>query len=103
MNLFESALERDFSVFVHKLPKLEPQEFLGLCRVLSVKIYDENAKKVEVKIPVKGEEGKTEKKMQFPPRKTEDILNDVMDRFLELPKRRRREINQIIKDAARGL
>jgi hypothetical protein len=32
----------------------------------------------------------------------EEILEKMMDRYLELPRRRRKEINQILKDAQRG-
>jgi hypothetical protein len=32
----------------------------------------------------------------------DEVLEKMMDRFLELPKRRRKEINQILKDAKRG-
>jgi ATP-dependent Zn protease len=32
----------------------------------------------------------------------DEVLEKMMDRFLELPKHRRKEINQILKDAKRG-
>jgi hypothetical protein len=32
----------------------------------------------------------------------DEVLEKMMDRFLELPKRRRKEINQILKDVKRG-
>ena len=31
-----------------------------------------------------------------------EVLEKMMDRFLELPRHRRKEINQILKDAKRG-
>ena len=35
-------------------------------------------------------------------RPMDTVLEEMMDRFLELPKRRRKEINQILKDVQRG-
>jgi len=35
-------------------------------------------------------------------RPMDEVLNDVMDKFLALPKRKRREINQMLKDIKRG-
>jgi len=32
----------------------------------------------------------------------DEVLEKMMNRFLELPKRRRKEINQILKDVKRG-
>ena len=68
----QTRKEKDFEQFVRALPKLEPVEFYGLATLLGAGCEED---------------------------KLDEILEKMMDRFLELKKRRRREILQILKDA----
>lgn len=74
--MFQTRKEKDFEEFVRALPKLEPIEFYGLAKILSTE-------------KMKGE---TE---------LDVVLEHMMDRFLELPKRRRREILGMLRDVKR--
>ena len=74
--MFQTRKEKDFEEFVRALPKLEPIEFYGLAKFLSTE-------------KMKGE---TE---------LDVVLEHMMDRFLELPKRRRREVLKMLRDVKR--
>lgn len=84
--IFQSRLERDFEFFVKALPYLEPVEFIGLAKVLSVPTITWNEDK---EAPIKE---------SIQTRPMDEVIEDMMDRFLALPKHRRKEINQMLKD-----
>lgn len=84
--IFQSRLERDFEFFVKTLPYLEPVEFIGLAKVLSVPTITWN------------EDKDTPIKESIQTRPMDEVIEDMMDKFLALPKHRRKEINQMLKD-----
>lgn len=103
MNMFRSNLEKDFEYFVRHIGKLEAVEFCGLAKILSVDMYkkialDEIDPK-ELKDLNEEQKSKMMAELIIP---VDEVLEKMMDRFLELPRRRRKEINQILKDAQRG-
>ena len=103
MNMFRSNLEKDFEYFVRNIGKLNPAEFCGLAKVLCVPMIDKA--KVEGLTPEQIEELKLQEEKNYMvefSRPMDTVLEEMMDRFLELPKRRRKEINQILKDVQRG-
>ena len=100
---FKSSLEKDFEYFVRNIGKLNPAEFCGLAKVLSVPMITKA--KVEGLTPEQIEELKLQEEKNYMvefSRPMDTVLEEMMDRFLELPKRRRKEINQILKDVQRG-
>ena len=100
MNIFQSRIEKDFEFFVKSLPALEPVEFCGLAKVLSVPLTREsellNFDKEEY------EKLKDKEVMQAVVAETlvpmDEVLEQMMDKYLGLTKRRRKEINQILKE-----
>lgn len=100
MNIFQSRIEKDFEFFVKTLPALEPVEFCGLAKVLSVPLTKEskllNFDKEEY------EKLKDKESMQAVVSETlvpmDEVLEQMMDKYLGLTKRRRKEINQILKE-----
>lgn len=64
------------------MAKLEPSEFLGLCKLLCVYVFDNDNK---------DENGKPL------PRKGEDIAVDCIDKFSQLNRAKRREIMAILR------
>lgn len=76
MKFFRSSLEKDFDFFVRNLTILEPIEFCGLAKIFGIKLDKEE--KDENDRPV--------------PRPLEEVLEELMDKFLSLSKRRRKEI-----------
>lgn len=103
MKFFQTSLEKDFEFFVKSLPNLEPIEFCGLAKILGVPmVYQEKLVDFKEEDYKKMEwEEKTEYVAQFN-RPMDKILEEVMDKYLALPKRQRREINQMLKDIQRG-
>ena len=100
---FKSNLEKDFEYFVRNIGKLNPAEFCGLAKVLSVPMIDKA--KVEGLTPEQIEELKLQDKENYMiefSRPMDIVLEEMMDRFLALSKKRRKEVNQILKDIQRG-
>lgn len=97
------SIEKDFEYFVRNLPKLEPVEFFGIAKILSVPLYKtalpEGVKIEDLKDMTEEQRYKIKLDIMIP---MDEIWGKMMDRFLELPKKRRKEINQILKDAQRG-
>ena len=103
VDFFRSSLEKDFEYFVRNIGKLNPAEFCGLAKVLSVPMIDRE--KVEGLTEEQIEELKLQDKENYMvefSRPMDKVLEEMMDRFLGLSKKRRREINQILKDVQRG-
>lgn len=101
--MFKKNIEKDFEFFVRNIVKLAPAEFCGLATVLSVPMVDRE--KVESLTPEQIEKLKLEDKESYMiefTRPMDKVIEEMMDRFLELPRRRRKEINQILKDVKRG-
>ena len=102
-NFFRSSLEKDFEYFVRNIGKLNPAEFSGLAKVLSVPMIDKA--KAEGLTPEQIEELKLQEEKNYMvefSRPMDIVLEEMMDRFLGLSKKRRKEINQILKDVQRG-
>jgi len=68
------------------IPKLKPIEFLGLARLLGVKVIEDKL----------GEDGKPV------PRLFSYVLEDVLQTFDKLSRKRKREIIRMMKDITKG-
>ena len=99
MKFLQSRKEKDFELFVRALPTLEAVEFAGLAKLLSVKLVDGDAisNMTKEQLDAMSEEDR----LRFATEAVcpmDEILEKMMDRYLELSKRRRKEINQILKE-----
>ena len=103
MKIFRDNLEKDFEFFVKNVVNLQPTEFCGLAKVLSVPMVNQEklGQLTKEQVEKLGLEEKEEYMVEFV-RPMDKILEEMMDRFLGLPRRRRKEINQILKDVKRG-
>ena len=100
---FRSNLEKDFEFFVRNIVRLEPIEFMGLAKVLAVPTVRELGELGLTPEMIKAKAAEELKEIaEDLVRPAEDIMEGMMNKFLELPRRRRKEINQILKDAKRG-
>lgn len=100
---FRSNLEKDFEFFVRNIVRLAPIEFMGLAKVLSVPTVRELGELGLTPEMIKSKTAEELKEMaEDLVRPAEEIMEEMMNKFLELPRRRRKEINQILKDAQRG-
>lgn len=103
MKFFQNSAEKDFEFFVKSLPVLQPVEFCGLAKILCVPmVYEDRMLEFDKE---KYNQMEKDEKIEYVShfnRPMDEVLNDVMDKFLSLPKRKRREINQMLKDIKRG-
>ena len=99
MNFIKFGKEKDFEFFVKALPLLEPVEFAGLAKILGIKMVDNSAivGLTKEKIDAMSEEARAKMAAEAT-RPMDEVLEKMMDRYLELPKRRRKEINDILKE-----
>lgn len=103
MDFFRNNLEKDFEYFVKNITKLQPAEFCGLAKILNVSMvrHEKLTGLTKEDIEKMGLNEQTEyvAELMVP---MDEVLEKMMDRFLKLPKKRRKEINQILKDVQRG-
>lgn len=67
--------EINIDEFIHLVTKLEPVEFIGLCKVLCVKVLGEEKQ----------------------PRKFEELINDIIDNFTSTGRTQRREVLRVLR------
>ena len=85
---------------MRSLPALEPVEFLGLAKVLCVPTVHEG-ELVEIDKKLIDENAGDEEKQKIMAEvmiPADEILEAMMDKYLSLNKKRRKEINQILKE-----
>ena len=103
VSFLRNNLEKDFEYFVRNITKLEPAEFCGLAKILSVSMV--NREKLEgltkEQIEKMGLDEQEKYMIEFM-RPIDKVLEEMMDKFLTLSRKRRKEINQILKDIQRG-
>lgn len=73
---------KEIDKFITLLVNLQPVEFMGLARVLKVRLYTNEEERE--------------------PRKFEDVFAEVLERFSKCDRARRREIIRLIKAALRS-
>lgn len=94
-----NKIEADFEYFVRALPALEPVEFCGLAKILSVPMVRPELVEFDKET---FENLKDDEAMQAKITESlipmDEVLEAMMDKYLSLNKKRRKEINQILKD-----
>jgi len=95
---------------VEMISKLEPQEFLGVCKLLGVRLYDEVApveKSDEIlegretsKLPTKEE--LIERNSDVVVRPAEILLKEVINEVCSMNRVRRRNLEKLLRPATRG-
>ena len=85
---------------------MEPIEFIGLAKLLSVPLLKKVESDVEVTTTEQNDEASTQKaagpQQKHEPRAFVDVLGDVMRRFDALNRARKREILKLVKKSNRG-
>lgn len=90
MDRDERRVSKEQKAIIGRICKLEPQEFMGICKILGVKIYEEVDKKEE------------EEKLNVEARPAEKLIEEVIDRVVELNRTQRRNLNKLLKAATKG-
>ena len=103
MGIFQTRKEKDFEFFVRNISKLSPTEFVGLAKVMGVPTLrglDEiGLTPAELKEKTDQEKREIVDKLTI---STDQILEQMLDKFLDLSKRARNTVIQLIKDVQRG-
>jgi len=100
---------------IYMINKLKPEEFVGVCKILGVKIYVEDLeedKKAEemLSAPVPSDEESDgrqvhttdEPNLKKTPRLAEYMIRDVVDKLLTLNRTQRRNLRKLLKAATKG-
>ena len=99
LKIGQSRIEADFEYFVRALPALEPVEFCGLAKILGAEMTRAELMDFD---KVAFEQMKDSEAMQAKIAEAvvpmDEVLEAMMDKYLKLGKKRRKEINQILKD-----
>ena len=98
MSFMQKRIEKDFEFFVKALPKLEPVEFCGLAKLLSVPMTNSNIEISKEEFENLKENEAIGAKLEEVLLPMDEVLEKMMDRFLSLNKKRRNEINKILKE-----
>ena len=123
----EEKVIKNVTELLYMINKLEPEEFLGVCKILGVEIYvedlDDEKRAVEqvgmLRAAVPSEEGlvvseedttgrpvRIEKdkdpNLQKMPRKAEDMIKDVVEKITELNRVQRKNLKKLLKAATKG-
>ena len=89
----KDRVPKDVEKLVKMIGKLEPQEFIGVCKILGVKIYELDEKEEK-------EEKEDKKKVTMRP--AENLVQEVVDKILSLNRIQRRNLKKLIKLATKG-
>ncbi len=95
---------------VEMITKLEPQEFLGVCKLLGVRLYDEVAPVEKSDENLEGRETSDlptkeelmERNSDVVVRPAEILLEDAIDKICQLNRVRRRNLERIVRSATKG-
>ena len=98
MKLLQSRIENDFEQFVKALPSLEPVEFIGLANLLGVPMTRSEISFDREEFEALKEDESIQAKLEESLIPLDEVLEALMEKYLSLSKRRRKEINQILKD-----
>lgn len=98
MSFMQKRIEKDFEFFVKALPKLEPVEFCGLAKLLSVPMTKSSVEFSKEEFENLEENEAIGAKLEEALLPMDEVLEKMMDRFLSLNKKRRNEINKILKE-----
>ena len=100
---FQNKIERDFERFVHGIGKLQPAEFCGLAKVMGIstlrRLEDIGMRAEDLKEKSSEEAIEIVDKLTIP---TDEILENMMDKFLNMSVQQRKTILSILKDIQRG-
>lgn len=79
MDKKKQPTEKEFLQFINLVAKLDHVEFFGIAQILTVPLV----------VKIEGEEKPKE-------REFEEIFSDILDKFIELPKKRRKELLKLL-------
>ena len=88
------------------ITKLEPQEFLGVCKLLGVELFEDNGcdeimtGRETSNFPTKDELIELNKNVQV--READILLQEVIDKICSMNRMRRRNLERLVRSATKG-
>ena len=99
LKIGQSRIEADFEYFVRALPALEPVEFCGLAKILGAEMTRAELMDFDKEAFERMKDSEAmQAKIAEAAVPMDEVLEAMMDKYLKLGKKRRKEINQILKD-----
>ena len=84
--------QKQMNQFIRYIPLLEPQEFIGLAKLLGVEIVEQSTPKYD-------EDNKVN--VEVNPRDFTDVLEDMLENFKKSNRKRRREFMKLLRSATK--
>lgn len=98
---------KEVSKGVQKLFKmivdLEPVEFLGVCQLLGIEVYEGEVELTDAAVPSEvGTDGRPERWKTRVPKNGDQLISEVIDKLNSLNRTRRRNLQKILKPITKG-
>ena len=95
MGFFKDKTER----LIREIAKLEPEEFLGVCKILDVKLVDIE-EYVEENVEENVESGQSKKEAK--PREFTELWDEVCEKVNGLNRTQKRNLDKLVRAATKG-
>ena len=91
MGFFKDKTEK----LIREIAKLEPEEFLGICKILNVKLVD-----IEENVEENVESGQS--KVDAKPRDFTELWDEVCEKVNALNRNQKRNLDKLVRAATKG-
>ena len=91
MGFFKDKTEK----LMREIAKLEPEEFLGICKILDVRLFN-----TEENVEEDVESGKS--KVEAKPRDFTELWDDVCEKVNALNRNQKRNLDKLVRAATKG-
>ena len=81
--------------------KLEPIEFLGICKIIGVDVYTQDTKVKDVEDDVEGGPATAHVNIDIEPRDFYDVWNDLCDAISQMNRVKRRNLGKLVYAATK--
>lgn len=97
----EKKVPKNVERIVKMIVKLEPEQFIGICKILGVELVKEVG---QPRYTVDSEEEKVSAKVEVPVevRPAEELIKEVIDKTIALNRTQRRNLTRLLKAATKG-
>lgn len=97
----EEKVPKSVEKIVKMIVKLEPEQFIGICKILGVELVKDIG---QPQYTVDSEEEKVSAKVEVPVevRPAEELIKEVIDKTIALNRTQRRNLTRLLKAATKG-
>jgi hypothetical protein len=97
----EEKVPKSVEKIVKMIVKLEPEQFIGVCKILGVELIKENG---QPQYTADSEEEKASAKIEVSVevRPAEELIKEVIDKTIALNRTQRKNLTRLLKAATKG-